>query len=550
MEQNNIILSISLLASNRKETIGKCIESLRPIRDAIATELIIVDTGCDKELHEELCRIADQVVNFAWCNDFAAARNAGLEKAAGQWFLYIDDDEWFTDCQEIIEFFQSGDYQNYGAAAYIQRNYLDMEGSQYTDSWVARINRLDSDTKFTSKIHEQLGPVRGAEKPLYAIVDHYGYVYPDQASKQKHFERNKTLLEQMIAEEPDELRWKLQLMLEFRAMDDYDELETLGKRLLKSFGGIPEEERIPEAETGRYIEAQQALSFDKQVYLGTFYAAVILSELGKENYQMAQKWCQKAQQDKRNLEWTQVFLAFSLARSCYFLGEYEEAEKSAKEYLHWKTLLTTENDKSDERKQMLFEEAKAPFVNEALDDVKQKEIYSILICTGLKRKDTANLQSYFHKLRWEEQHLYVFEGMAEALIEAMCNTGLKNQQVFAAVLPVIFQNQALWRYFVEQISLYEEKGRDITHIKELLQKYLPEALEPQQQESPVELPASQAIDGQTLELQQLANQVKEQLQLLIANGMTEQALEVIGQVRKMMPDDKELAEMEQELRKG
>ena len=32
---------------------------------------------------------------FKWCDDFAKARNAGLEKCTGEWFMYIDDDEWF-----------------------------------------------------------------------------------------------------------------------------------------------------------------------------------------------------------------------------------------------------------------------------------------------------------------------------------------------------------------------------------------------------------------------------------------------------------------------
>ena len=49
----------------------------------------------------------DNIVSFDWCDDFAAARNAGLEHAKGEWFLYLDDDEWFEDVTTIIDFFQS-----------------------------------------------------------------------------------------------------------------------------------------------------------------------------------------------------------------------------------------------------------------------------------------------------------------------------------------------------------------------------------------------------------------------------------------------------------
>ena len=92
------VLSISLLVSNgRTDTIRKCMESLVPLRRAIPSELIVVDTGCTDGSVEIAREYADQVVNFTWCNDFAAARNAGLCKCSGEWFLFLDDDEWFED---------------------------------------------------------------------------------------------------------------------------------------------------------------------------------------------------------------------------------------------------------------------------------------------------------------------------------------------------------------------------------------------------------------------------------------------------------------------
>lgn len=526
MEQKTKLLSISLLASNRKETIGKCIESLQPIRDAISTELIIVDTGCDKELHEELCRVSDKVVNFQWCDDFSAARNAGLEKASGQWFMYLDDDEWFIDCQEIIDFFQTGDYQNYGAATYVQRNYLDMEGSQYTDSWVARMIQLEPVTKFKSKIHEQLGPIHGVEKPLHAIVDHYGYVYSDQEAKQKHFERNKTLLEEMIAEEPDEIRWKLQLLLEYRTMDDWANLKKLGKQLLELYG------TLIETGTDNSLTSSRDMNYDKQIYLGSFYAAVIIAELEKENYGVAREWCFRALKDERNVEWTKQFVFFSLARSSFFLEKYEESEKYANEYIIKIEILHNER---------YSEQQKAPFINESLDEVKKKEIYSILICDGLKRKDTSNLQEYLPKLRWEQQNVYVFENIAKTLIDAMCNCiySQANEKIYAETLQLMFRNQALWQYFVQEICAYEEAGNNINQAIDLIQKYVPDALERREQQA-------ETVTGETtddIEMQQLVESIKEQIRLLIANGMTDQAKQVIMQLQKINPNDQELEKL-------
>ena len=63
-ENNHIILSIALLVSNRKDTIQKCLDSLTPIREAIPSELILVDTGCDEDLRRLLEKHGDIVTNF------------------------------------------------------------------------------------------------------------------------------------------------------------------------------------------------------------------------------------------------------------------------------------------------------------------------------------------------------------------------------------------------------------------------------------------------------------------------------------------------------
>ena len=98
MQKEKIILSISLLASRDVDDVQRCLKSLEPIRREIPCEVIAVDTsGGDERLKEVLCQYADKIVPFTWCDDFAKARNAGLQRAKGEWFLYIADDEWFVE---------------------------------------------------------------------------------------------------------------------------------------------------------------------------------------------------------------------------------------------------------------------------------------------------------------------------------------------------------------------------------------------------------------------------------------------------------------------
>ena len=83
------LLSISLLVSNSIDTIRKCMESIKPLLEAVPSELIVVDGGSRDGAIEIAREYADEIVPFVWCNDFSAARNAGLEKATGEWFFLL-----------------------------------------------------------------------------------------------------------------------------------------------------------------------------------------------------------------------------------------------------------------------------------------------------------------------------------------------------------------------------------------------------------------------------------------------------------------------------
>ena len=98
-------LTISLLASRQIHAVRKCLDSLIPILIKIPSELIVVDTSEDNDIRQLLLQYTPHVIPFRWCNDFSKARNTGIQIAQGEWFLFIDDDEWFEDPKEIITFF-------------------------------------------------------------------------------------------------------------------------------------------------------------------------------------------------------------------------------------------------------------------------------------------------------------------------------------------------------------------------------------------------------------------------------------------------------------
>jgi len=231
------LLTISMLVSGREETTEKSLQSLQPLREQIGAEIILTDTGCSSEYLDKIRGFADKVLDFAWCNDFAKARNLGLKEASGEWFMFIDDDEWFEDVTPIINFFQSGEYKDYHQAVYAARNYSNFEGTEYADEWVSRMIRIEEDTRFEGSVHEYLTPTRGNCKKLDAYVHHYGYVFATEEERQAHFQRNISILEKLAADEPDNFKWSLQLLKEYQSVGDFISARKTAEQGLELLAG-------------------------------------------------------------------------------------------------------------------------------------------------------------------------------------------------------------------------------------------------------------------------------------------------------------------------
>jgi len=342
IENQKPILTISLLASNRPETIRRCLDSLTPIREAVPSELILVDTSNNDDIHKILREYTEQVYKFEWCNDFSKARNVGLEKANGEWFLYLDDDEWFVEVEELIQFFQTGEYKEYGSASYQVRSFYDVEQIYYEDIWVSRMIRKDEDTAFRSKVHEYLYPVRGKNKHILARANHSGYIYVTEEQRKAHFERNVSLLKEMIAEEPENFRWPMQLIQEYRSIRDWEEICSCCEKYLSL--------------------STDANDTYNNIYLGTFYAGYIEALIAQKNYELALGICSKALNDKRNTDLCRIYICSKLAEIYLELEKYKEANKYADIYLE-----VVEEYKKDHPTHSMQE--MAIIVNETLSDL-------------------------------------------------------------------------------------------------------------------------------------------------------------------------------------
>lgn len=173
-----MLLSIGMIVKNEEKYLEQCLTALKPILENVDSELIIADTGSTDNTVEIAKKFTDKVYFFEWINDFAAARNFTMEKSVGEWFMFLDADEVFQSCDEIIRFFNSGEYKSFGNASYTIRSYSDESDlNLFSDSVAVRFAKRYPDVAFRNKVHEGFYPLHNPVKMLHTVADHYGYFY-------------------------------------------------------------------------------------------------------------------------------------------------------------------------------------------------------------------------------------------------------------------------------------------------------------------------------------------------------------------------------------
>lgn len=431
-ESSRPILTISLLTSNRPETVRKCLESLTPLRQAIPCELLITDTSKAPEIRKIIEVYADRIFEFEWCNDFSKARNVGLSEARGEWFMYMDDDEWFDDLSEMIAFFRSGEYRNYGYANYKTRDYIDVGLNYYSDTWASRMIRIDPDTHFKSKIHEHFEPVRGKLKSLNCHTHHVGYIYKSREDLMKHFYRNESLLREMMEEEPNNLRWQIQLVQEYRNIKDWNKVCDFCENQLKA---------------NSYVNNK----YDN-IHLGTLYAGYAEASIFQKEYIKCVEICGRGLADQRSTDVTKAYLHLKLMESYFGLRDIENTRKYLEIYFK-------ESEELPKHKETWVEQNTALLVNEVFDETNIKKAYSILIGCDLLEGSTQMLHEHYDKLEWKRDVIYVYDNIEKVFLEAMAK--LSYEPIFAEVMTDIFHNTELKKLLLDEANRLEDENSNV-----------------------------------------------------------------------------------------
>jgi tetratricopeptide (TPR) repeat protein len=254
-------LSVCMIVKNEERFLGQCLASVRDIAD----ELIVIDTGSTDRTIEIAREHGAQVGHFEWCNDFAAARNASIAPATGDWILILDADEELSSAekQNISGLLDSKNM------ALIRLPLINTHHGRLSKCILPRLYRNIPNVFFQGCVHE------GVYTAIYKIsqtwkmeigqgdllILHHGYS-PEVLKGRKKVQRNYDLLVKAIEGRPGEAYLHMQLGLELRRMD----------RLADSFDSYAKALNLAET------QPHQTITDEVRETLLTQYSAYLLAD--------------------------------------------------------------------------------------------------------------------------------------------------------------------------------------------------------------------------------------------------------------------------------
>jgi glycosyltransferase involved in cell wall biosynthesis len=221
-----VLVSAVLIVRDEEAVLEDCLRSL----DGVVDEIVIVDTGSQDSSPAIARRHGARLSRQEWHDDFAEARNVSLDRAKGEWLLYIDADERLVDTDRA-----SLEATLVGADEIAFRVLL-RPVSTMTPYREYRLWRNDPRIRFEGRMHERVVPAihrvaRQDGRPIGdadLFLEHIGY---DGDQTRKHL-RNLPLLRRFLEEDPEHLFALHHLAVVLEALGHDDEVDPFLERAI------------------------------------------------------------------------------------------------------------------------------------------------------------------------------------------------------------------------------------------------------------------------------------------------------------------------------
>lgn len=153
-KDSRIKISLCYIVKNEAAVLERSLLSAEKSAD----EIVVVDTGSIDDTVNIARAHGARVFSYTWKEHFADARNFALEKVTGDWVVFLDADEYFTDDtkENIRTVIENADRNGVLLLALQWKNYDSDTGAHLVDVYTPRIFKNLSSLRYVGRIHEQL----------------------------------------------------------------------------------------------------------------------------------------------------------------------------------------------------------------------------------------------------------------------------------------------------------------------------------------------------------------------------------------------------------
>ena len=303
-------ISLCMIVKDEEHDLPRCLRSAAPWVD----EIVVVDTGSRDQTVQVAQSFGARVEHFSWSNDFAAARNAALAYATGDWILSLDADEELDPATApALAKVVAVPITRPRCYALLVRSLDDSKDSlAYHSGYVTRLFVNHPQVRWHRPIHEQvvlLDDPRGIDLVHcdQVTISHYGYLHAARQGRGKAT-RNQDILRRAITATPNDSYLHFHLGLEHYHAHRYREAVTSFERVLELRRG----KRLP-----AYLAPCYSLLVATHTALGQFDQAVASGYEGLEHFAFADLCCNLATAHMRRQEHDQAFDLYQRARALH-----------------------------------------------------------------------------------------------------------------------------------------------------------------------------------------------------------------------------------------
>jgi len=171
MSKRKPTLSVVIITKNEADRLPRLLESIRDIAD----EIIVVDSGSTDGTPTIAARYGAKVFIEEW-KGYGRQKQSALEKAKGDWILFLDADEIPDErlkqtIREVIKTPSAKGYLIRRKVVYLGKITTHVWGRD----WVLRLVKRDANPRWIGDIHEKLLVEGRVEKLRKGVLYHYPY---------------------------------------------------------------------------------------------------------------------------------------------------------------------------------------------------------------------------------------------------------------------------------------------------------------------------------------------------------------------------------------